>query len=74
MYVCRLVDGVLIYYVYQYLILLFSRILFREATKKVLLLMAGPLKKGGGGKGPAIKEKITFLKISLPFKNKIILL
>ena len=35
--------------------------------------MAGPL-RGGGGKGPAIKEKRTFfwnfLKILLPFKNK----
>ena len=30
----------------------------REATKKVLLLMAGPLRGGGGGvKGLAIKEK-----------------
>ena len=35
--------------------------------------MAGPL-RGGGGKGRAIKEKITFFKtfffILLPFKNK----
>ena len=30
----------------------------REAAKKVLLLMAGPLRGGGGGvKGLAIKEK-----------------
>ena len=31
----------------------------REAAKKVLLLMAGPLRVGWGG-GRAIKEKITF--------------
>ena len=31
--------------------------------------MAGPL-RGGGSKGLAIKEKITFLKFLLPFKNK----
>ena len=29
----------------------------REAAKKVLLLMAGPLRGGGGVKGLAIKEK-----------------
>ena len=29
----------------------------REAAKKILLLMAGPLKEGGGVKGWAIKEK-----------------
>ena len=32
--------------------------------------MAGPL-RGGGGKGPAIKEKITFLEILLPLKLKL---
>ena len=36
-------------------------------------LMARPLRRGGGGKARAIKEKITFLKtfflILLPFKN-----
>ena len=44
-----------------------------KPQKKVLLLIAGPL-RGGRGKGPAIKEKITFLKTFkkdlLPFKNK----
>ena len=29
----------------------------REAAKKVIFLMAVPLSGGGGGKGPAIKEK-----------------
>ena len=47
--------------------------LVREAAKKVIFLMAGPL-RGGGGKWPAIKAKITFLKtffkILLPFKEK----
>ena len=44
----------------------------REAAKKVLLLMAGPL-RGGRGKGPANKKKnlfFTFFKKNLPFKNK----
>ena len=43
-----------------------------KPEKKVLLLMAGPL-RGGGGKGPAIKGKKLFLellKIVLPLKNK----
>ena len=34
--------------------------LVREAAKKVLLLMAGPFRGGGGIKGQAIKEKKTF--------------
>ena len=33
---------------------------FREAAKKVLLSMAGPLRGGGGGKRPAIKKKKRF--------------
>ena len=33
----------------------------REAAKKVLHLIAGPLKGGGRVKGRAIKEKRTFL-------------
>ena len=33
--------------------------------------MTGPLKRGGGDKGPAMKEKqTTLLKILLPLKNK----
>ena len=37
--------------------------------------MAGPLRgEGGGGKGPAIKDQITFFgtfkKVLVPFKNK----
>ena len=32
----------------------------RGAAKKIILLMAGPLKGGGVVKGRAIKEKITF--------------
>ena len=32
--------------------------------------MAGPLRVWGGGKGQAIKEKINFYSILLPFKNK----
>ena len=55
-----------------------TNFLVREAAKKVLLLMAGPLRGGGDGKKPAIKKKITFFllfkKILMPFKNKIILL
>ena len=46
---------------------------FREAAKEVLLLMAGPL-RGGGGNGPAIKEMRTFLKFCYHLKIKIILL
>ena len=34
-----------------------------KLQKKVLLLMAGPLRLGEGGKGRVIKEKITFLKL-----------
>ena len=33
-----------------------------KLQKKVLLLMARPL-RGGGSKGPAIKEKRTFLEL-----------
>ena len=33
-----------------------------KPQKKVLFLMAGPLRGRGGGEGPAIKEKIAFLK------------
>ena len=38
--------------------------------------MAGQISEGGGGKGPAIKEKNLelFLKICWPLKIKIILL
>ena len=35
---------------------LFFKRLTKGSRKKILLLMAGPL-RGGGGKGPAIKEK-----------------
>ena len=45
----------------------------KGSRKKNLLLMAGTL-RGGGGKGPVIKEKITFWGFFflsfLPFKNK----
>ena len=36
----------------------------REAAKKALLLMAGPLRGGGGVKGRAIKEKKLFFDLS----------
>ena len=39
--------------------------MLREAAKKDLLLMAGPL-RGGGLKGRAIKEKITFFNPFFP--------
>ena len=42
--------------------MIFIIVLVREAAKKVIFLMAGLL-RGGGGKGPAIKEKITFFGI-----------
>ena len=32
----------------------------KGSQKKVLILMAGPL-RGGGGKGPTVKEKKLFL-------------
>ena len=32
----------------------------REAAKKVLFLVARPLRRGGGGKGSATKEKKLF--------------
>ena len=35
-------------------------VILGKPQKKVILLMAGPLRGGGGCKGPAIKEKITF--------------
>ena len=53
-------------------------VILREAAKKkVPPPIARPL-RGGGGKGRAITEKLTFFEtfffILLPFKNKIILL
>ena len=43
----------------------------REAAKKFSSLNGRAIKRGGGGKGPAIKEKRTFKKKNLlPFKNK----
>ena len=54
--------------------------LSKESRKKALLLMAGPLRGGGGVKGLTIKEKITFFKTfyrysdlnGLIIKNKLI--
>ena len=43
-------------------------VLPREAAKKVLFLMAGPLRGGGGGR--AVKEKNTFFGTFLKFANK----
>ena len=37
-----------------------------EAAKKVLLLMAGPL-RGGGGKGRTLKEKRAFFELLFLF-------
>ena len=37
----------------------FSDIDIREAAKKILFLVAGPLRGGGGLNGYATKEKIT---------------
>ena len=45
----------------------------REAAKKALLLMAGPLRGGGGVKGRAIKEKklfSTFPKFQGPLRSR----
>ena len=36
-------------------------VLLKEAAKKNIFLMAGPLRGGGGVKGPANMEKIPFL-------------
>ena len=35
----------------------------RKPQKNKKLLMAGPLRGGGGGKGPSIKEKKTFFEL-----------
>ena len=68
---CRLIAPVLCIYrffvqkmfdsVYLSKFLVLSELLtsHREAAKKVPPLTAGPF-RGGGGKGRAIKEKITF--------------
>ena len=54
--------------------LLISIYVIREAAKKVLLLMAGPLRGGGGVKGRQLRKKELFKKLNfffiLPFKNK----
>ena len=46
----------------------------REAEKNSSSLNGRAIKRGGGGKGPAIKEKYLFLKLFkkylMPFKNK----
>ena len=34
--------------------------IIRDAAKRTFLLMAVPLRRGGGDKGRAIKEKISF--------------
>ena len=44
--------------------------LLKEAAKKVIFLMAGPLRGGGGVKGRAIKENRTFFEPFFPtFQN-----
>ena len=58
-------DLLCLQYILVYILIFIYHILqisLRESAKKILLLMAGPL-RGGGVKGPAIKEKRTFFGI-----------